>query len=207
MQTTDYSPLSAASVFSVQRMSALAFVLFAAIIVGKGVLLLIEGLKGDRVPKGLKPLPGPPGKPFIGNAGQFDPLAPYVSFQKWSKEYGPMFQVKLGPQTYISVNDPVIAKELFERRGNTYNSRISTHVAMSSSLRSGESHSRHMETNTTHSENRSTIFCLFPRQEITNDFKNSSPGNFCKNFSYMRTMAVPLAQPRNSSSEDTPLPS
>ena len=81
-----------------------------------------------KIPPGLKPLPGPPGRPLIGNFGQFDPVAPYSAFQKLARQYGPIFQVKQGSQVIISVNDPVIAKDLFEKRGNLYNSRISTHV-------------------------------------------------------------------------------
>lgn len=87
-----------------------------------------NSLKGEKVPKSLRPLPGPSTRPLVGNAGQFNPLAPYSTFQKWAKEYGPIYRVKLGSQTYISVNDARIAKELFEKRGNKYNSRISTHV-------------------------------------------------------------------------------
>ena len=67
----------------------------------------------QQIPKGLKPLLGPPGRPLLGNSGHFDPLAPFLTFSKWAKQYGPIFQIKLRSQVYISINDPVIAKELF----------------------------------------------------------------------------------------------
>lgn len=82
----------------------------------------------SNLPRGLKPLPGPKPLPLIGNLGQFDPKIPYAQFQKWSEQYGGIFQLKLGSQTFISINDPTIAKELFEKRGSLYNSRHSTHV-------------------------------------------------------------------------------
>lgn len=101
------------------------------ILIALSILFTISYVVSKRqpnIPEGLKPLPGPPGRPLLGNTGQFDPLAPVFTFAKWAREYGPIFQIKLGSQVYISVNDPVIAKELFEKRGNLYNSRISTHV-------------------------------------------------------------------------------
>ncbi|KAK5034186.1 hypothetical protein LTS07_003106 [Exophiala sideris] len=108
--------------------STILVVLTASSLVYACYLIWNNLLKREAIPKTLRPLPGPPTRPFVGNAGQFNPLAPYSTFQKWAKEYGPIYRVKLGSQTYISVNDARIAKELFERRGNKYNSRISTHV-------------------------------------------------------------------------------
>ena len=77
----------------------------------------------------LRPLPGPERNVLGNNAGQFNPVAPFFTFQKWARKYGPIFQVKLGSQHIISVNDPVMAKELFEKRGNKYSSRIPPHVS------------------------------------------------------------------------------
>src|SRR5882757_8200546 len=73
---------------------------------------------------GLKTIPGPPTNIFGDNSFQFNP-APFLAFQKWAREYGPIFQVKVGPQTIISVNDPRMAKELFEKRGGKFSSRNS----------------------------------------------------------------------------------
>lgn len=110
------------------NLALLASLFVVVVLLFRLIHFVWDTAQGEKIPKGLRALPGPPTKAFVGNAGQFDPLAPYVSFQKWAREYGPIFRVKLGSQTYISVNDPRIAKELFEKRGNKYNSRISTHV-------------------------------------------------------------------------------
>ena len=53
---------------------------------------------------------------------------PYIEFQKLAKRYGPIFQVKLGSQTFVSVNDPRLAKELFEKRGSKYSGRPDPYV-------------------------------------------------------------------------------
>ncbi len=76
-----------------------------------------------------KRLPGPTVNLLGDNSGQFNPVAPFLAFHQWAKSYGPIFQVKLGSQHIISVNDPTLAKILFEKRGNRYSSRISPHVS------------------------------------------------------------------------------
>jgi cytochrome P450 len=50
-------------------------------------------------------------------------------FDKWAREHGPIFQVRAGASTIICVNDPRIAKELFEKRGAKYSSRSVPYVA------------------------------------------------------------------------------
>ena len=81
-----------------------------------------------RKKRGWKRIPGPPYNIIGDNVGQFDPVSPFLTFQKWAKEYGPIHQVKVGSQYIISINDPRIAKELFEKRGAKYSSRRSPHV-------------------------------------------------------------------------------
>lgn len=78
--------------------------------------------------KRLKSIPGPPRNLIGGNEGQFSPLSPYLTFQKWAEEYGAIFEVKVGTQRIISVNDPRMAKTLFEKRGAKFSSRQSPHV-------------------------------------------------------------------------------
>ena len=73
-------------------------------------------------------MPGPRPLPLIGNIGAFNKHKPFFPLYELAQQYGPIFQLKLGPRNFISVNDPRIAKELFERRGSLYNSRNSPHV-------------------------------------------------------------------------------
>ena len=79
-------------------------------------------------PNGLNQLPGPRANIFGHHAGQFDPVAPFQMFQKWANRYGKIFMVKIGSQPIVSVNDPVLAKELFEKRGANYSSRLAPYV-------------------------------------------------------------------------------
>ncbi|KAJ9608385.1 hypothetical protein H2200_007373 [Cladophialophora chaetospira] len=78
--------------------------------------------------RGLKAIPGPRTNLLGDNSFQFSPVSPFLAFQKWAKEFGPIFKVTIGSQTIISVNDPKLAKELFEKRGGKFSSRNSPHV-------------------------------------------------------------------------------
>ena len=102
---------------------------FLAVLLGViiyfGNWLFVPSAKGSAR---FKHLPGPPTNIFGHHAGQFDPVAPFQSFQKWADQYGKMFMVKLGSQPIISINDPVLAKELFEKRGSNYSSRLAPYV-------------------------------------------------------------------------------
>ncbi|OQV05497.1 hypothetical protein CLAIMM_10224 [Cladophialophora immunda] len=83
---------------------------------------------GEAEKRGLKKIPGPPTNKLGDNSFQFDPVSPFLTFQKWAQVYGPIFKVTVGPKTIISVNDPRLAKELFEKRGGKFSSRNSPHV-------------------------------------------------------------------------------
>lgn len=74
-------------------------------------------------------LPGPRANIFGDNAGQFNPTAPFSAFHRWAIMYGPVFRLKIGSQRVVVVNDPTMAKELFEKRGSTYSSRVVPHVS------------------------------------------------------------------------------
>lgn len=97
-----------------------------------GLLLLgyfcLRWLRRDKIPAGRKALPGPPVNHVGGNEGQFNPLSPFLTFENWARTYGPIFKVKVAKQTIISVNDPKLAKELFEKRGSKYSGRPTPHV-------------------------------------------------------------------------------
>ncbi len=79
--------------------------------------------------RGLRPLPAPPRNIIGGHENALISPCRFMVFDKWAREYGPIFQVRVGPQTIICVNDPRIAKELFEKRGAKYSSRSSPYVA------------------------------------------------------------------------------
>jgi cytochrome P450 len=78
--------------------------------------------------KALKALPSPPTNLFGDHIGKFDPIAPFLTFQKWARNYGKIFIVRMGSQPIVAINDPVLAKELLEKRGSNYGSRKAPYV-------------------------------------------------------------------------------
>lgn len=62
------------------------------------VLILVTWQKAA---SGLSLPPGPQALPLIGNLLMIDKHAPFKSFMKWSKTYGPVMTVYLGPQRFV----------------------------------------------------------------------------------------------------------
>lgn len=79
-------------------------------------------------PKQLPLPPGPPGLPIIGNLLQAPKSYPWLQFDKWKKQYGPIFSLKVGADVIIVLGNYEIAHELLDKRGTTYSSR--PHKAM-----------------------------------------------------------------------------
>ncbi|ESK96459.1 cytochrome p450 [Moniliophthora roreri MCA 2997] len=73
--------------------------------------------------------PGPRRLPLLGNLLQVPVLRPYPKFREWAKEYGPVFSLRLGPQTVVVLNSPEAAHEILDNRARIYSSRAPPHVA------------------------------------------------------------------------------
>ena len=67
--------------------------------------------------------PGPTPIPFIGNKFDIPKSQPWVQFQKWSKQYGPIFTLWIGRKPTLIISDPQIAVDLMEKRSYKYSSR------------------------------------------------------------------------------------
>ncbi|QKX55411.1 uncharacterized protein TRUGW13939_02504 [Talaromyces rugulosus] len=67
--------------------------------------------------------PGPPRLPLIGNLHQAPTDAPWLTYQKWIKQYGPIVSAQFGGNTVIFIGDATIARELLEKRGHIYSDR------------------------------------------------------------------------------------
>jgi cytochrome P450 len=67
--------------------------------------------------------PGPTPLPFVGNKLQLPKSQPWIQFQKWSKQYGPIFTIWIGRKPTVIISDPVVAAELMEKRSTKYSSR------------------------------------------------------------------------------------
>jgi cytochrome P450 len=90
---------------------------FSALIVIPAVILAHDILQWLRLP------PGPTPIPFIGNKLDIPESQPWVQFEKWSKQYGPVFTLWIGRKPTLIISDPQIAVDLMEKRSNKYSSR------------------------------------------------------------------------------------
>ena len=53
----------------------------------------------------VRDLPGPRGWPIIGNLLQVKPAQVHLDIERWSRQYGPLFRITLGPQPIIVLTD------------------------------------------------------------------------------------------------------
>ncbi|XP_076141781.1 cytochrome P450 2F3-like [Alosa pseudoharengus] len=80
------------------------------LLAGLAMVLLLLAWRRRGV-RGLPLPPGPAGLPLLGNLPQVDKSAPYKTFMKWSKEYGPVITVHLGPKRFVILSGYQIVKE------------------------------------------------------------------------------------------------
>jgi cytochrome P450 len=56
--------------------------------------------------RSIAQLPGPKGLPLLGSAHKRVPVSrSHLAFERWGREYGPIFRVDVGPRMVIGVND------------------------------------------------------------------------------------------------------
>jgi hypothetical protein len=72
--------------------------------------------------------PGPPTLPIIGNLHLIPTESRHLQFHKWAKEYGPIYSVILGTQTYVVLNNDYVIRDLVDKRGHIYGSRPEMYI-------------------------------------------------------------------------------
>lgn len=72
---------------------------------------------------GTTHLPGPKGLPLIGSVHELAAQNPWMSFQKWADQYGPMYQCNLGGSNHIWISDEDMAHDLLSKRAAIYSDR------------------------------------------------------------------------------------
>jgi cytochrome P450 len=56
--------------------------------------------------RSIAELPGPRGLPLIGSAHRLVPVSrSHLAFERWGREYGPIFRVTAGPRLVVGIND------------------------------------------------------------------------------------------------------
>ncbi|KAJ7288668.1 cytochrome P450 [Mycena rebaudengoi] len=73
--------------------------------------------------------PGPTGWPLVGNVLDMPKSHAWKTFAHWGEIYGPIMSVKLMGQPFVIVNDPAIAAEILDKRGNMYADRPTLEMA------------------------------------------------------------------------------
>lgn len=92
------------------------------------LFLVVRFLLQTRRPANFPP--GPPTKLGLGNLHQVPPEKPFLKFREWSKQYGDVIGLKMGPKNFVILCNPRHARELFAKRGNKYSGRPYSAVPM-----------------------------------------------------------------------------
>jgi cytochrome P450 len=80
------------------------------------------------VPRGLKAVPGPQESFIYGNARQLS-TKPQRELKKWAREYGELFQLRLGQKCWVFVNSAQGVRDIFEQQSAKTSSKASLPVA------------------------------------------------------------------------------
>ncbi|GAB6020901.1 hypothetical protein CHUAL_003547 [Chamberlinius hualienensis] len=61
----------------------------------------------------VKPIPGPIGFPLVGHLLHIDNDSPHLTFDAWCRQYGPIYQFKLGRMNVVALGDPEMITNVF----------------------------------------------------------------------------------------------
>jgi cytochrome P450 len=78
--------------------------------------------KRKHPPKLLRLVPGPKGLPLVGNTLSLGPQ-PQKLFQQWAIQYGELFKIQMGWETWIFVNSPEAVRDIFDKQSAITSSR------------------------------------------------------------------------------------
>lgn len=67
--------------------------------------------------------PGPPTLPLIGNLHLMPREKAHLQFEKWAREYGPVYSLILGTKVMIVLSSDQAIKDLLDKRSAIYSSR------------------------------------------------------------------------------------
>ncbi len=71
----------------------------------------------------LRAFPGPPAVPIFGNILQHDWEKPRLTYLKWTKQYGPVYRIRVHIGDILVVSDIEVAYEVLVRNGHLYSDR------------------------------------------------------------------------------------
>ncbi|GJJ11036.1 hypothetical protein Clacol_005267 [Clathrus columnatus] len=91
-------------------------------------LYLVSYWWKTRIPRGLKRPPGPPGHFLTGNLLDLPRSEEWLTFNRWTKEYGDLFYLSVPGASLLFVNSYELANELFDKRGSIYSDRYQSTI-------------------------------------------------------------------------------
>lgn len=87
---------------------------------------LIKILRIGRRPAGYPP--GPPTLPIIGNLHLMPTKDAHLTFQRWAKEYGPVYSLILGTKVLVVLNTDQAVKDLLDKKSSLYSDRQDMYI-------------------------------------------------------------------------------
>lgn len=88
-----------------------------------GLIIGIYVLKRRNPGSSLPLPPGPKPLPIIGNVHQAPKSHAWITYQEWSKGYGPIVHVNMLGQPVVILNTSQVAHDLLAKRGATFSDR------------------------------------------------------------------------------------
>ncbi|KAJ3985977.1 cytochrome P450 [Lentinula detonsa] len=85
------------------------------------ILVTLRVFKSLRLRSKLPP--GPSGPPIVGNLFQVPTSRPWLAFDNWTKQYGPIFYLNIAGQNTIVLGTQKAAADLLDRRASIYSDR------------------------------------------------------------------------------------
>ncbi|KAI7222396.1 cytochrome P450 [Hortaea werneckii] len=104
-------------------MAFLTITIITAIIATVSIVRYLENAAKNRLPKGVKPLPGPKGLPLIGSVHELPEKNSWMKFHEWAEQYGPIYQVNLAGVNHVWIARDHVAKDLLTKKGAIYSDR------------------------------------------------------------------------------------
>ncbi|KAK7060428.1 hypothetical protein VNI00_001193 [Paramarasmius palmivorus] len=91
--------------------------ILSGIVVGLSTVYFLKSRKSSNLP------PGPPRKPIIGNALDFDSLRPWHRFAEWRDQYGDIVYAEALGKPMIILNTLEVTNDLLEKRASNFTNR------------------------------------------------------------------------------------
>ncbi|KAK3497921.1 cytochrome P450 [Neurospora hispaniola] len=91
-----------------------------------GIALLIRLLMVGRRPKSYPP--GPPTIPVLGNLHLMPTKDVHLQFEKWAREYGPVYSLILGTKVMVVLSSDRAVKDLLDKKSHMYSHRQEMYV-------------------------------------------------------------------------------